>query len=114
MQSEQTKRNKRSTNKIMAARIQFFEFDVEAEKPENALNRLRARNRADLSPDMPENARLITSTWVDPSEEGAAWIFRNETFPNDPTGRTVHTWDGKSIARQHLPEGITESVLFRD
>ncbi len=114
MQSEQTTRGKRSTNKIMAARIQFFEFDVEAEKPENALNRLRARNRADLSPDMPENARLISSTWVDPSEEGSAWIFRNETLPKDPTGRTVHTWDGKEIRTQKLPDGFTMGTFFMD
>jgi len=114
MQSEQTKRKQVSEYDIVSMRAQAIGFRIKAESPENALKRLQARNKTHLTPDVPENARVITSTWPDPSEHGEAWLIRGGDLPQDPTGKTVLTWDGQKIARQELPEGFTEALLFGD
>jgi hypothetical protein len=90
---------KRRTYHIMATRSQIYEFDIVALSPEGACKSLQERLKRDNSFIEPENARPVSSCWLDPSDKGNAWPIEGGDLSKEPDGKTLSVWNGKEIIR---------------
>ncbi|MDD3287459.1 MAG: hypothetical protein PHX43_00435 [Alphaproteobacteria bacterium] len=109
-------RSKRKEYEILTPCSLVLKHKVIAESAENALKTLRARVRAYNGSNEPyaHGAKLCFSSWPDPGEKGESWMIRGGNLPNDPTGKTCHSWDAEKITTKELSKGMTESMFFRD